>query len=72
MYQNQVLGLIILRRIFVERVIAYWSQSLKQAEKNYSRTEQEAMALKDHLIKFQHYIKAEQIIAVTDHAALIW
>ena len=58
--------------IFVERVIAYWSRSLKQAEKNYSPTKREAMALKDGLIKFQPYIEGEQIVAVTDHAALIW
>ena len=30
------------------------------------------MALKDGLVKFQPYIEGEQIIAVTDHAALIW
>ena len=30
------------------------------------------MALKDGLIKFQPYIEGERIIAVTDHATLIW
>ena len=58
--------------VYVERVIAYWSRSLKAAERNYSPTEREAMALKDGLIKFQPFIEGERIIAVTDHAALIW
>ena len=58
--------------VHIERVIAYWSRSLKAAERNYSPTEREAMALKDGLIKFQPYIEGERIIAVTDHAALIW
>ena len=58
--------------VHIERVIAYWSRSLKAAEKNYSPTEREAMALKDGLIKLQPYIEGERIIAVTDHAALIW
>ena len=56
----------------MEWVIAYWSRSLKAAERNYSPTEREAMALKDGLIKFQPYLEGEQIIAITDHAALIW
>ena len=30
------------------------------------------MALKDGLIKFQTYLEGENIIAITDHAALIW
>ena len=58
--------------VHIERVIAYWSRSLKAAEGNYSPTERETMALKDGLIKFQPYIEGERIIAVTDHAALIW
>jgi hypothetical protein len=45
---------------------------LKSAERNYSSTEREALALKEGLIKFQPYIKGETILAVTDHAALTW
>jgi hypothetical protein len=50
----------------------YWSRVLKPAERNYSPTEREALALKEGLIKFQPYIEGETILAITDHAALTW
>ena len=56
----------------IERVIGYWSRVLQSAERNYSPTEREALALKEGLIKFQPYLEGERIFAVTDHAALIW
>jgi hypothetical protein len=58
--------------VCIERVIAYWSRTLKPAEQNYSPTEREALALKEGLIKFQSYIEGERIDAITDHAALTW
>ncbi len=58
--------------VHIERVISYWSRILKSAERNYSPTEREALALKEGLIKFQPSIEGEKIIAITDHAALIW
>jgi hypothetical protein len=58
--------------VHVERVIAYWSRSMKPAEKNYSATEREALGAKEALVKFQPFIDGEQIILVTNHAALQW
>lgn len=34
--------------------------------------EKEALALKEGLIKFHAYIEGEDLIAITDHAALAW
>jgi hypothetical protein len=58
--------------VHVERVIAYWSRSLKAAERNYSATEREALGAKEALVRFQPFIEGEQVILVTDHAALQW
>jgi hypothetical protein len=58
--------------VHVERVIAYWSRSLKSAEWNYSATEREALGAKDALVRFQLFIEGEAVILVTDHAALQW
>ena len=58
--------------VYVERVISYWSRSLKPAETRYSATEREALAAKEGLVKFQPFIEGEKILLVTDHAALQW
>ncbi|GJF00794.1 polyprotein [Phanerochaete sordida] len=58
--------------VHVERVIGYWSRTFKQAERNYSATEREALAAKEGLVKFQPFIEGEKIALVTDHAALQW
>ena len=58
--------------VYIEHVVAYWSRVLQSAERNYSPTEREALALKEGLIKFQPYLEGERIFAITDHAALVW
>ena len=58
--------------VYVERVISYWSRSLKPAETRYSATEREALGAKEGLVKFQPFIEGEKILLVTDHAALQW
>lgn len=58
--------------VHVERVIAYWSRTLKPAERNYSATEREALGAKEALVRFQPFIEGETIILITDHAALQW
>ena len=46
--------------VYVERVISYWSRSLKPAETRYSATEREALAAKEGLVKFQPFIEGEK------------
>jgi len=58
--------------VWIERVIAYWSRSLRSAEQNYSATELEALALDQSLRKFQPFLEGEEIVAITDHSALTW
>ena len=58
--------------VFIERVIAYWSRLFKSAEKNYSPTEKEALALCNALVKFQPLIEGEELTAIVDHSALTW
>ena len=58
--------------VHVERVICYWSRTLKSAERNYSATEREALGAKEALVRFQPFIEGETIVLITDHAALQW
>jgi hypothetical protein len=58
--------------VHVKCVIAYWSRSLKSTERNYSAMEREALGTKEALVRFQPFIEGEQVILVTDHAALQW
>ena len=55
-----------------EVVIAYNGRGLNQAEKNYSTTEREALALVEGIKKFQPYLFGRKFTVITDHSSLRW
>ena len=55
-----------------EVVIAYNGRGLNQAERNYSTTEREALALVEGIKKFQPYLQNRKFTVVTDHSSLRW
>ena len=56
----------------VERVIAYAGRDLNPAERNYSATEPEALAVIDGIKRFQPYLQGQKFTIYTDHNALRW
>lgn len=55
-----------------ERVIAYAGRDFNAAEKNYSATEREALAVIDGIKSLQAYLYGRKFYIHTDHSALKW
>lgn len=55
-----------------ESVVAYAGRDFNTAERNYSATEREALAVIDGIKRFQSYLYGRKFYVHTDHSALKW
>ena len=55
-----------------DQPIAYFSKSLNKAERNYSTTEKEALAIIAAVKQFRPYIYGHKFTIITDHKPLKW
>ena len=70
---NSALGYIIGQRVEgVEYVVAYGGRELNNAEKRYSTTKREALAVVDGIKRYQPYLHGRKFFVHTDHSSLSW
>ena len=55
-----------------EKVIAYMSSKFSSAQRKYTTTERECLAVITAIEKFRQYIEGTKFKVVTDHASLLW
>jgi len=55
-----------------EKVIAFASNKLSQAERNYCATRRELLSVVHYLRKFRHYLLGSKFLIRTDHQSLLW
>ena len=55
-----------------EVVLAYGGRELSDAEKKYSTTEREALAVVDGIKRYQPYLTGQSFFVHTDHGSLSW
>ena len=70
---NDAIGMVLgQKRNGKEVVIAYAGRKLNPAERNYSVTEREALAVVDGVRHFQPYLYGRPFTVLTDHSAVRW
>ena len=52
--------------------VEYYSKRLSGAERNYSATDREFVAIRQSLSRWRHYLVGKHFVILTDHAALTY